>query len=147
MKNLTWLIALMAMAFFACSSEPASIVTGKEFIQNRSAVADTASIFHSSDPFVMQLRYGKAFDFAKVKWEIVDANGKVVSSKTSAVNNKQDSYTVIVSSVRHGGIASAAEIFRAKEGTFTIRFTNADAGTPILEKQVQVVLNSQKIGD
>ena len=95
----------------------------------------------------MQLRYGKAFDFAKVKWEIVDANGKVVSSKTSAVNNKQDSYTVIVSSVRHGGIARAAEIFRAKEGTFTIRFTNADAGTPILEKQVQVVLNSQKIGE
>ena len=122
-----------------------TIVTGKEFIQNRSVVADTGSVFHSSDPFVMQFRYGKAFDFSKIKWEIFNASGKVIGSKTSTVNGKQDSYTVLVSSHRHGGIANAAEIFHAKEGSFTLRFSNGDVGTVLLEKQIRVVLNSQKI--
>ena len=146
MKKIHFLALFAAVVFWtACSSEPMTIVTGKEFIQNRSVVADTGSVFHSSDSFVMQFRYGKAFDFSKIKWEIFNASGKVIGSKTSTVNGKQDSYTVLVSSHRHGGIANAAEIFHAKEGSFTLRFSNGDVGTVLLEKQIRVVLNSQKI--
>ncbi|MBP5246481.1 MAG: hypothetical protein J6Z31_01305 [Fibrobacter sp.] len=139
------MILTFGMILAACSSEPMAIVTGKDFIQKRAVVVDTASVFHSSDQFVMQFRYGKNFDFSKIKWEVLSADGKTVSSKTSPVNAKEGSYTIIVSSVRKGGIANAAEFFRAKEGSFRIRFSNADADTLLLEKQVRVVLNSEKI--
>ena len=146
MKKLHLLIALAAgLILAACSSEPMSIVTGKDFIPKRAVIVDTGSVFHSSDPFVMQFRYGKNFDFSKIKWEVLNADGKVISSKTSSVNAKEGSYTILVSSARKGGIANAAEFFRAKEGSFKIRFSNADADTLLLEKQIQIVLNSEKI--
>lgn len=140
-----WLAIAASMILMACSSEPMSIVTGKDFIQKRAVIVDTTSTFHSSDQFIMQFRYGKNFDFSKIKWEVSTADGKTISSKTSPVNAKEGSYTIIVSSVRKGGIANAAEFFKAKEGTFRIRFSNADADSLLLEKQVRVVLNSEKI--
>ena len=140
-----WIVVVVGMLLVACSSEPMSIVTGKDFIQKRAVIVDTTSVFHSSDPFIMQFRYGKNFDFSKIKWEVSTAEGKPISSKTSSVSDKEGSYTIIVSSVRKGGIANAAEFFKAKEGTFRIRFRNADADTLLLEKQVRVVLNSEKI--
>lgn len=140
-----WLAIAASMILMACSSEPMSIVTGKDFIQKRAVIVDTTSTFHSSDQFIMQFRYGKNFDFSKIKWEVSTADGKAIASKTSPVNAKEGSYTIIVSSVRKGGIANAAEFFKAKEGTFRIRFSNADADSLLLEKQVRVVLNSEKI--
>lgn len=146
MKKLQLLLTFAAgLILAACSSEPMSIVTGKDFISNRAVVVDTGSVFHSSDPFVMQFRYGKNFDFSKIKWEVLSADGKQISSKTSKVNAKEGSYTILVSSARKGGIANAAEIFRAKEGNFKVRFINADSDALLLEKQIRVVLNSEKI--
>ncbi len=120
------------------------IVTGKDFMQNRSVVVDTASVFRTSDPFVMQFRYGKKFDFGKIKWEVVSETGNIIASKKSGISSKEGSYTILVSSARHGGIASASEFFKAKEGTFDIRFYNADADTLLLEKKIQIVRNSEK---
>ena len=144
-KMQLWLAIAASMILMACSSEPMSIVTGKDFIQKRAVIVDKTSTFHSSDQFIMQFRYGKNFDFSKIKWEVSTADGKTIASKTSPVNAKEGSYTIIVSSVRKGGIANAAEFFKAKEGTFRIRFSNADADSLLLEKQVRVVLNSEKI--
>lgn len=145
MKKRILLFAALASAFFvACSSEQMEIVTGKDFMQNRAAVVDTASVFHSSESFVMQFRYGKNFDFSRLKWEVFDENGKIVASKTSKVNSRDGSYTVVVSSARHGGIASATEFFHAKQGAFSIRFRDADADTLLKEKTVKVILNSEK---
>lgn len=145
MKKKIFPIALCLPLFFAaCSSEPMEIVTGKDFMQNRSVVVDTASVFRTSDPFVMQFRYGKKFDFGKIKWEVVSETGNIIASKKSGISSKEGSYTILVSSARHGGIASASEFFKAKEGTFDIRFYNADADTLLLEKKIQIVRNSEK---
>ena len=92
----------------------------------------------------MQFRYGKNFDFSKLKWEVVSASGKVIASKTSPVNAKEGSYTVLVSSIR-GGFSSATEFFKAKEGEFSIRFFNADTDTLLLQKHIRVIRNSEKI--
>ncbi len=146
MKKKIFLTALCLPLFFAaCSSEPMEIVTGKDFMQNRSVVVDTASVFRSSDSFVMQFRYGKKFDFGNIKWEVISDNGKRIASKKSGVSPKEGSYTILVSSARHGGIASATEFFKAKEGSFNIRFYNADADTLLLEKKIQIVRNSEKL--
>ncbi len=132
MKKRILLTALfLPMIFSACSSEPMQIICGKDFLQ-------------SSEPFIMQFRYGKNFDFSKLKWEVVNASGKTVASKTSPVSVKEGSYTVLVSSIR-GGFSSATEFFKAKEGEFSIRFFNADADTLLLQKQIRVVRNSEKI--
>lgn len=147
MKHKLFLLGVFSAAMMtACSSEPMAIVCGKDFMKERAAVIDTASVFRSADPFVMQFRYGRAFDFSKLRWEVVSQSGKVVASKTSSVNEKEGSYTVLVSSVRYGGFSSAAEFFHVKEGSFTIRFSNADADTLLLEKQVRVVRNSEMPG-
>ena len=92
----------------------------------------------------MQFRYGKNFDFSKLKWEVANADGKIIATKTSAVNAKEGSYTVLVSS-RRGGFSSASEFFKAREGEFSIRFFNADADTLLLRKQIRVVRNSENI--
>ncbi len=145
MKKRIFPIALCLPLFFAaCSSEPMRIVCGKDFLQKRAAVVDTSSVFHSSEPFVMQFRYGKNFDFSKLKWEVANADGKIIATKTSAVNAKEGSYTVLVSS-RRGGFSSASEFFKAREGEFSIRFFNADADTLLLRKQIRVVRNSENI--
>lgn len=145
MRKRIFLSALfLPMIFSACSSEPMQVICGKDFIQSRAAVVDTSSVFHSSEPFVMQFRYGKNFDFSKLKWEVVNASGKIIASKTSPVNAKEGSYTVLVSSIR-GGFSSATEFFKAKEGEFSIRFFDADADSLLMQKQIRVVRNSEKI--
>ncbi len=143
-KRILLTVLLLPMIFSACSSEPMRIICGKDFLQNRTVVVDTSSVFHSSDPFIMQFRYGKNFDFSKLKWEVVNASGKIIASKTSPVSVKEGSYTVLVSSIR-GGFSSATEFFKVKEGEFSIRFFNADADTLLLQKQIRVVRNSEKI--
>lgn len=144
MKKRMLLTALLFPLFFtACSSEPMQIVCGKDFLQKRAAVVDTSSVFHSSEPFIMQFRYGKNFDFSKLKWEVANASGKIIASKTSPVNAKEGSYAVLISSIR--GFSSATEFFRAKEGEFSIRFFDADADTLLLQKQIRVIRNSEKI--
>ncbi len=145
MKKRILLSALFLPLFFtACSSEPMQIVCGKDFLQKRATVVDTSSVFRSSEPFIMQFRYGKNFDFSRLRWEVTNASGKTIASKTSPVNAKEGSYTVLISSIR-GGFSSATEFFRAKEGEFSIRFLDADADTLLLQKQIRVVRNSEKI--
>lgn len=146
MKYGIFFLGLSMAMMTSCSSEPMAIVCGKDFMKERAAVIDTASVFRSADPFVMQFRYGRSFDFSKLRWEVVSQSGKVIASKTSSVNEREGSFSVLVSSAKFGGLSSAAEFFRAKEGLFTLRFSNADADTLLLEKQVRVVRNSQMTG-
>lgn len=143
-KNILLAVLFPVLLCMGCSSEPMQIVCGKDFLQKRAVVVDTASVFHTSDPFVMQFRYGKNFDFSKLRWEVSNASGKIIASKTSTVNEKEGSYTVLISS-RRGGFSSATEFFRAKAGEFTIRFFNEDAKTLLVEKKIRIVLNSENI--
>lgn len=143
--NLLFALA-SSLIFLGCGpEEKPNVVCGRDWIKSQAVVVDTGSVFHISDPFIAQFRYGKPFDFGELEWAISDASGNVLASRKSKVTNKEGSYTVQGVSY-HGGFMTAGEMLHSKApGTFTIRFTTG--GTLLAQKEVKLVLNSEQIDE
>ncbi len=141
-KLMFWAMAVAAM-LVACSSEPASIACGRDWNPSSRVVADTTSEFDLADQMIVQLKYGRNFDFAKLKtafYEGTVANkGKELWSHELPVTDKMDSYTLQGKS-KHGGLMTARELSRQKQpGSIVIEFS-AD-GKVIVQKEITLVKN------
>lgn len=136
MKKSIILSILAILAFSACQEKTPQIVSGREWNSGRNLVADTTSSFLHWDPFIVQLDYGKNFDFDSLKCEITDESGKVRYSKVTAVSPKMGSYTL--QGKKKGKLMTIGDFLRSKKNqTATVRFFAKDS--LIVEKQVQVI--------
>lgn len=126
-----WAAVLAAFAVFAgCSSEEPSIVCGRDWNAGSMVVADTTSEFDLADQMVVQFKYGKNFDFSKLKttfYEGTKANkGKEIWSHEVSVNEKMGIYTLQGKS-KHGGMMLAREMCKQrKPGAILIEFSAED---------------------
>lgn len=130
-------LACIAMALLvACSEKEPSIIAGHEWNAVNQVVADTSSELASWKPFVVQLDYGKNFDFDSLKCEFIDGKGKVRYSHVTVVNSKMGRYTV--QGKKNGAEMTAKDFFHSRESqTVTLRFSTGDR--VIAERQIQLV--------
>lgn len=135
MKKL-FLTIIVAGVLLACSEKEPKIIAGHEWNPVNQVVADTSSELASWKPFVVQLDYGKNFDFDSLKCEFIDAKGKVRFSKVAAVTSKMGSYTV--QGKKGGAAMTAKDFFHSRETQeVTIRFSASDR--VIAERKIQLV--------
>lgn len=135
MKKTILVSFLALLALSACQEKAPQIVSGREWNAGRNLVADTTSSFLHWDPFIVQLDYGKNFDFDSLKCEIKDGNGKVRYSRTTAVSPKMGSYTL--QGKKKGSVMTIGDFLRSKKPqTASVRFFAKDS--LIAEKQIQV---------
>jgi len=146
------LIACAAFLLVACGqTETPNVVCGSDWIKNHAAVVDTGSVFRISDPLVIQFRYGKAFDFGELEWNVykgtfTQKNPAPVLSRTARVSDKEGSYTIQGVSLR-GGLMTAGELLRSTDpGDYVIEFSVS--GKVIAAKEMKLIRNSDpKPGD
>lgn len=133
------LLACLALALLvACSEKEPKIIAGHEWNPVNQVVADTSSELSSWKPFVVQLDYGKNFDFDSLKCEFFDGKGKLRFSNVTAVNSKMGSYTV--QGKKNGAQMTAKDFFHSRETQeVTIRFSAGDR--VIAERKIQLVDN------
>lgn len=119
--------ALVLAVFSACSVEEPSVASGREWNPGAQTVADTTSQFNMDDQMVVQFKYGKNFDFDKLKttfFEGTEANkGHEIWSHEVPVSPKVGVYTLQGKS-KKGGLMSARELTRLKKpGTVVVEFS------------------------
>ncbi|MCQ2109306.1 MAG: hypothetical protein MJZ05_11160 [Fibrobacter sp.] len=137
------LAATVALCGFiaGCMSEEPSISCGRDWNPTARVVVDTTSEFDLADQMIVQFKYGRNFDFAKLKtafYEGTLANkGKEIWSREIPVTDKMDSYTLQGKS-KHGGLMTARELSRQKQpGSVVVEFS-AD-GNVIAQKEITLV--------
>ena len=141
-----WLLSAVAMLsclFVGCSVEETAIVCGREWNPNLEVVADTTSEFEMKDQLIVQFRYGKNFDFAKLKTTFyegtLESKGAEIWSHEVAVSEKMGVYTLQGKS-RHGGLMTARELCRKKEPGPVVIEVSGD-GKVLLSKQILLTKN------
>lgn len=139
------LAATVALCGFiaGCMSEEPSISCGRDWNPTARVVVDTTSEFDLADQMIVQFKYGRNFDFTKLKtafYEGTLANkGKEIWSHEVGVTEKMDSYTLQGKS-KHGGLMTARELSRQKQpGSVVVEFS-AD-GRVIAQKEITLVKN------
>ena len=140
-------IALMLLGFAAlltgCNVEETAIICGREWNPNLEVVADTASEFELKDQLIVQFRYGKNFDFAKLKTAFYEGTltnrGEEIWNHEVAVSEKMGVYTLQGKS-RHGGLMTARELCRKKEPGPVVIEVSGD-GKVLLSKQILLTKN------
>lgn len=141
-KMLMAFAAVALMMLSACDAGgEAAVVCGREWNPGANSVADTTSEFGMGDPMLVQLRYGKNFDFTSLKVAFYDgtlaAKGKELWSHEVKVTTKMGEYTLQGKS-KQGGLMSAREITRMKKpGTIVVEFSTGDR--IIASKEVTLV--------
>lgn len=127
----------------ACSTEEPSIVCGRDWNPGSQVVADTTSEFDLAEQMIVQFRYGKGFDFPKVKiafYAGTAANkGKEIWSHEARVSEKMNAYTLQGKS-KHGGLMTARELTRQKQPT-QILVEVGDGERVIVTKEITLVKN------
>lgn len=112
-----WLLAIALFLLAGCSVEEKGIVCGREWNPASEVVADTTHEFEMKDQMIVQFRYGKNFDFAKLKIAFYEGSaahkGKEIWNHEVAVSEKMGVYTLQGKS-RHGGLMTARELCRQK---------------------------------
>ncbi|MCQ2105773.1 MAG: hypothetical protein MJZ26_08285 [Fibrobacter sp.] len=141
MKKIFLSIVSVAAFLIGCSSEEPSIVCGRDWNPGSSVVADTTSEFDLADQLIVQLKYGRSFDFTKLKTSFYEGSlankGKELWSHEVSVSEKNDSYTLQGKS-KHGGLMTAREMCRQRQpGSVVIEFS-AD-GKVIAQKEISLV--------
>lgn len=136
MKKIILISFITLLSLTACQEKAPQIVSGREWNAGRNLVADTTSSFLHWDPLIVQLDYGKNFDFDSLKCEIIDESGKVRYSKMTAVSPKMGSYTL--QGKKKGSIMTIGDFLRSKKPqTAMVRFFAKDS--LIVEKNIQVI--------
>ncbi|MEE0876518.1 MAG: hypothetical protein UIH18_04390 [Fibrobacteraceae bacterium] len=136
MKKIILISFIVLLSLTACKEKEAQIISGREWNVGRNVVADTTSAFLHWDPFIVQLDYGKNFDFDSLKCEITDESGKVRYSKMTAVSPKMGSYTL--QGKKKGSVMTIGDFLRSKKPqTAKVRFFAKDS--LIVEKDIQVI--------
>lgn len=111
------LLALVLLLLAGCSVEETAIVCGREWNPASEAVADTTHEFEMKDQMIVQFRYGKNFDFSKLKIAFYEGTvahrGKEIWNHEVAVSEKMGVYTLQGKS-RRGGLMTARELCRQK---------------------------------
>lgn len=144
MKKFLIAASVALCAFVAgCTSQEPSITCGRDWNAASRVVADTTSEFDLADQMIVQFKYGRNFDFTKLKtafYEGTLANkGKEIWSHEVPVTEKMDSYTLQGKS-KHGGLMTARELSRQKQpGSIVVEFS-AD-GKIIGQKEITLVKN------
>ena len=139
MKKL-FLTIVAAGVLLACSEKEPKIIAGHEWNPVSQVVADTSSELVSWKPFVVQLDYGKNFDFTTLKVEFIDSKGKVHFSQEKPVSSKMGSYTV--QGKKNGSEMSAKDFFHSRETQeVTIRFSTGDR--VIAERHLQLLADNK----
>ena len=126
MKKVTLVLFVFVALLTGCNVEETAIVCGREWNPNLEVVADTASEFEMKDQLIVQFRYGKNFDFAKLNHEV-------------AVSEKMGVYTLQGKS-RHGGLMTARELCRKKEPGPVVIEVSGD-GKVLMSKQILLTKN------
>lgn len=141
-----WLIAIVAAVaclMGGCTVEETAIVCGREWNPSLEVVADTSSEFEMKDQMIVQFRYGKNFDFSKLKTTFYDGTlenrGKAIWDHEVTVNEKMGVYTLQGKS-RHGGLMTARELCRKKEPGPVVIEVSGD-GKVLLSKQILLIKN------
>lgn len=142
MKKILLAAVLAAFAIFAgCSSEEPSIVCGRDWNAGSMVVADTSSEFDLADQMVVQFRYGKNFDFTKLKvafYEGSAANkGAEIWSRDINVTEKMGVYTLQGKS-KHGGMMLAREMCK-KHQPSAILIEFSTEGRVLASKDINLV--------
>ena len=140
-------IALMLLGFAAlltgCNVEETAIICGREWNPNLEVVADTASEFELKDQLIVQFRYGKNFDFAKLKTAFYEGtltnSGEEIWNHEVAVSEKMSVYT-LQGKYRHGGLMTARELCRKKEPGPVVIEVSGD-GKVLMSKQILLTKN------
>lgn len=136
------LAAMVMTVFSACSVEDPTVVAGREWNPANQSVADTTSTFKMNEQMVVQFRYGKNFDFGKLKTTFfegsVENKGREIWSHEIPVSPKVAVYTLQGKS-KMGGLMNAKEMTRLKKpGTVLVEFS-AD-GKVLASKTISVEL-------
>ncbi|PWJ60755.1 MULTISPECIES: hypothetical protein [unclassified Fibrobacter] len=134
--------ALAMTVFSACSIENPTVVAGREWNPANQSVADTTSVFKMNEQMVVQFRYGKNFDFGKLKTTFFEGTaenkGREIWSHEVPVSPKVAVYTLQGKS-KMGGLMNAKEMTRLKKpGTVLVEFS-AD-GQVLASKNISVEL-------
>lgn len=131
------------IAFVGCNVEPTSIVCGREWNPSLEVVADTTSEFELKDNMIVQFRYGKNFDFNKLKVSFFDGTlaykGALIWEHEAPVNEKMGVYTLQGKSKR-GGLMSARELCKQKYPSNVVIEFSAN-GQVLAAKQVTLTKN------
>lgn len=113
-----WLLVLVLYLLAGCSVEEMAIVCGREWNPASEVVADTTNEFEMKDPMIVQFRYGKNFDFSKLRIAFYEGTkaqkGPEIWNHEVAVSDKMGVYTLQGKS-RRGGLMTARELSRHKE--------------------------------
>ena len=143
MKKVACVFLAFAALLVGCNVERPAIVCGREWNPNVEVVADTASEFEMKDQLIVQFRYGKNFDFSKLKttfYEGTLANKDAeIWNHEVAVSEKMGVYTLQGKS-RHGGLMTARELCRKKEPGPVVIEVSGD-GKVLLSKQILLTKN------
>ena len=139
-----WLFAIVtACLFVGCSVEDTAIVCGREWNPALEVVADTMSEFEMKDQMIVQFRYGKNFDFSKLKTTFYEGTiahkGEKIWDHEVAVSEKMGVYTLQGKS-RHGGLMTARELCRKKEPGPVVIEVSGD-GKVLMSKQILLTKN------
>lgn len=143
MKKVTLILFVIVALLTGCNVEETAIVCGREWNPNLEVVADTASEFEMKDQLIVQFRYGKNFDFAKLKTAFYE--GTLANKESEiwnhevAVSEKMGVYTLQGKS-RHGGLMTARELCRKKEPGPVVIEVSGD-GKVLMSKQILLTKN------
>lgn len=142
MKRFLVAAVLAAFTMFAgCSSEEPSIVCGRDWNAGSMVVADTTSEFDLADQMVVQFKYGKNFDFTKLKVTFYDGSlankGAEIWSREVSVTEKMGVYTLQGKS-KHGGMMLAREMCKKRQPSAILIEFSAD-GRILASKEINLV--------
>ena len=143
MKKMLMVFLSAAFMLIGCTVEDTAIICGREWNPNLEVVADTMSEFEMKDQMIVQFRYGKNFDFAKLKTSFYEGTlanrGEKIWDHEVAVSEKMGVYTLQGKS-RHGGLMTARELCRKKEpGPVVIEVSGN--GKVLMSKQIILTKN------
>ncbi len=139
-RILLFLTLVASVCFWNCEAPSPKIISGREWNAGQQTVADTASAFLPSDPFYVQLDYGKGFDFDSLTCEIYDGQGKKRYARTTGVSPRVKTYTL--QGKKKGKIMTYGDFFRSqKPQTGVVKFLSN--GKLVAEKQIQVLEKHQ----
>lgn len=144
MKKLLIVASVALCGFIAgCTSQEPTISCGRDWNSASRVVADTTSEFDLADQMIVQLKYGRNFDFTKLKTSFFEgtlaSKGKEIWSHEISVTEKMDSYTLQGKS-KHGGLMTARELSRQKQpGSVVVEFSTD--GRIIAQKEITLVKN------
>ncbi|MCF0223464.1 MAG: hypothetical protein HUK20_04280 [Fibrobacter sp.] len=136
-----FVFAALLAALAGCMTDDPVIAAGREWNPGSRLVADTTSEFDMTDQMLVQLRYGKGFDFNKLKVTFYEGTlghrGVEIWSHEVMVSEKMDSYT-LQGKAKNGKPITAREMCKQKQaGPIVIEFSTE--GRVIAQKQIYLI--------